>query len=64
MLLGPLWFSDFILWEHLNSRVYNPTSGITYERKGAIGLEMRKISREMCRNEIDNYKQKINVIII
>ena len=41
--------------------MYNPKPGITDERKGAIGLEMRKISREMCRNEIDNYKQKIDV---
>ena len=63
MLLGPLWFSDFILWEHLNSRVYNPKPGITDEQKGAIGLEIRNNSREMCRNEIDNYKQMIDVII-
>ena len=63
MLLGPIRLSDFILWEHLNSRVYNPKTGMTDERKGAIGLEMRKISREMCRNEIDNYKQKLDVII-
>ena len=64
MLLGPLWFSDFILWEHLNSRVlYNPKPGTTDERKDAIGLEMRIIFREMSRNEIDNYKQKIDVII-
>ena len=63
MLLGPLCFSDFILGEHLNSRVYNPKPGITDEREGGIGLEMRKITREMCRNVIDNYKQKIDVII-
>ena len=63
MLLGPLWFSDFILWERLHSRVYNPKTGMVDERKGAIGLEMRKMSREMCRNEIDNYKQKLDVII-
>ena len=43
--------------------MYNPKPGMADERKGAIGLEMRKISREMCRNEIDNYKQKLDVII-
>ena len=43
--------------------MYNPKPGITDERKGAIGLEMHKISREMCRNEIDNYNQKLDVII-
>ena len=63
MLSGQLWFSDFILWEHLNSRVNNPKPAMADEQKGAIGQEMRKISREMCRNEIDNYKQKLNVII-
>ena len=33
------------------------------DRKGTIGLEMRKFFRDMCRNEIDNYKQKLDVII-
>ena len=43
--------------------MYNPKQGMADERKGAIGLEMHKISREKWRNEIDNYKQKLDVII-
>ena len=43
--------------------MYNPKPGMADERKGAIGLEMRKNSREMCRNETNNYKQKLDVII-
>ena len=43
--------------------MHNPKPGMADERKGAIRLEMRKISREMCRNEIDNYKQKLDVLI-
>ena len=43
--------------------MHNPKPAMADEQKGAIGLEMRKISREMCRNEIDNYKQKLDVII-
>ena len=43
--------------------MYNPTPGMTDEMKAATGLEMCKISREMCRNEINNFKQKFDVII-
>ena len=43
--------------------MYSPNPAMADEQEGAIGLEMRKISKEMCMNEIDNYKQKLDVII-
>ena len=58
--LNPL---DFFLWGHLKERVYNPVPGNTNDLKAAIGREMRKISREVCRNVIDNFKQRLDVII-
>ena len=62
-MLEKLLFSGCFLWEHLKERIYNPTPGMTDELKAAIGLEMRKISREVCRNVIDSFKQRLNVII-
>ena len=58
--LNPL---DFFLWGHLKERVYTPTPENTDELKAAIGREMRKISREVCKNVIDNFKQRISIII-
>ena len=48
--------------------MHNSKPGMLGEGKGAIGLEMCKFSREMCRNEIENcesltsYSDKIDVI--
>ena len=44
--------------------MYNPMPGMSDERKAEIGLEMRNISREMCRTEIGNFKQKFDVITV
>ena len=38
--------------------------GKSDEQKAEIGQEKRNISREMCRTDIDNFKQKFDVIIV
>ena len=51
------WMTSHML---LKERVYNPTtSGMTDELKAALGLEMCNVSRELCRNVIDNFKLRL-----
>lgn len=58
--LNPL---DFFLWGYLKERLCSPTPENTQELKAAISREMRKIARETCRNVINNFKQRLDVII-
>ena len=53
---------DFFLWGYLKERIYSPLPANTEDLKAVIRTEIRKISRETCRNVISNLKHRVDVI--
>jgi hypothetical protein len=53
---------DFFLWGYLKERVYTPPPKTTNELKITIKQEMKKVTPEMCKNVISNFR-RVDVII-
>ena len=58
--LNPL---DFFLSGYLKDKVYTPKPATLQDLKNAIRREIEKITLEMCKSVIDNFKKRLDVII-
>ena len=54
---------DFFLWGYLKDKVYTPKPATLQDLKNAIRGEIEKITPEMCKSVVDNFKKRLDVII-
>lgn len=58
--LSPL---DFFLWGYLKDKVYAPKPNTLEDLKLAIHREIRNVTSDICRNVINNFKKRLELVI-